>query len=64
MIDVHVQDSLDTVTLDEPFEATVTNLSAALRNGIPVFIGMTPDRRRVGVFTDKITHIEELASDE
>jgi hypothetical protein len=56
---VYVQGQLDPIQLDEPFQATMTNMSASVTQGLKFFVGRNEQFGPCAIQVDKITHMFE-----
>ena len=56
---VYVTGALEPIELDEPFQATLTNLTASTRNQLRFFVGPNLDGEHTAIQIEKITHIIE-----
>lgn len=56
---VHITGALEPIELDEPFQATLTNMSASQRNDLRFFVGPNMEGEATAVQISNITHIIE-----
>jgi hypothetical protein len=59
---VHITGALEPVELDEPFQATLTNLSASQRNDLRFFVGPNMDGEPTAIQISNITHMIEKSN--